>query len=116
MAVRTCFDFLRKHQRNRETPASELGDRDRDWLEHVAAITPDDPGEAEGARLAVHKILEQLTPADRLVIQLLEIEDRSVKEVAAITGWSAVAVKVRAFRARAVMRRILTKFPALRQL
>jgi len=32
---------------------------------------------------------------------LLEIEDRSVKEIAQLTGWSVPLVKVRAFRARA---------------
>jgi RNA polymerase sigma-70 factor (ECF subfamily) len=41
------------------------------------------------------------------VIQLLEIEDRSVKEIADLTGWSVPLVKVRAFRARGEMRKIL---------
>ena len=45
----------------------------------------------------------------RLVITLLEIEDRSVKEIAQLTGWSVPLVKVRAFRARAEMRKILAK-------
>jgi RNA polymerase sigma-70 factor, ECF subfamily len=43
------------------------------------------------------------------VIQLLEIEDRSVKEIAEITGWSVPLVKVRAFRARGEMRKILAR-------
>src|SRR5437762_4722684 len=34
----------------------------------------------------------------RLVITLLEIEDRSVKEISKLTGWSVPLVKVRAFR------------------
>jgi len=42
-----------------------------------------------------------------MVITLLEIEGRSVKEIAEITGWSTPLVKVRAFRARAKMRSIL---------
>jgi RNA polymerase sigma-70 factor (ECF subfamily) len=44
-----------------------------------------------------------------LVITLLEIEERSVKEIAEITGWSVPLVKVRAFRARSEMRKILAK-------
>jgi RNA polymerase sigma-70 factor (ECF subfamily) len=40
---------------------------------------------------------------------LLEIEDRSVKEISKLTGWSVPLVKVRAFRARAEMRKILAK-------
>ena len=53
--------------------------------------------------------MEQLTPAARMVITLLEIEDRSVKEIAQLTGWSVPLVKVRAFRARGEMRKILAK-------
>jgi RNA polymerase sigma-70 factor (ECF subfamily) len=40
---------------------------------------------------------------------LLEIEERSVKEIAQITGWPVALVKVRAFRARAQMRKILAR-------
>src|SRR5580704_12201650 len=32
LAVRTCYDFLRGHQRNRETTFSELTDTEDDWL------------------------------------------------------------------------------------
>ena len=55
------------------------------------------------------RILEELTPAARLIITLLEIEDRSIKEISRLTGWSLPLVKVRAFRARAEMRRVLAK-------
>jgi RNA polymerase sigma-70 factor (ECF subfamily) len=51
--------------------------------------------------------LSRLSPSARLVITLLEIEGRSVREIAGLTGWSAPLVKVRAFRARAEMRRLL---------
>jgi RNA polymerase sigma-70 factor (ECF subfamily) len=57
----------------------------------------------------VDKVLSQLSPPARLVITLLEIEERPVKEIAELTGWSVPLVKVRAFRARAEMRKILTK-------
>src|SRR5512140_3535836 len=33
LAVRTCYDFLRGHQRNRETTFSELSEPESDWLE-----------------------------------------------------------------------------------
>jgi RNA polymerase sigma-70 factor (ECF subfamily) len=57
----------------------------------------------------VDRILEALSPAARLVITLLEIEDRSIKEIAVLTGWSIPLVKVRAFRARAEMKKVLAK-------
>jgi RNA polymerase sigma-70 factor (ECF subfamily) len=109
MTVRTCYDFLRGHQRNRESSFSEISEPEQDWLEKFVA----DPGsaaeDADAARLLVNRVLEKLPPPARLVIQLLEIEDRSVKEIAQLTGWSVPLVKVRAFRARAEMRKILTR-------
>jgi RNA polymerase sigma-70 factor (ECF subfamily) len=109
LAVRTCYDFLRAHQRNRESSFSEISEPEEDWLERFVA----DPGsaaeEADAARLLIERVLERLSPAARLVITLLEIEDRSVKEIAEITGWSVPLVKVRAFRARAEMRKILSR-------
>jgi RNA polymerase sigma-70 factor (ECF subfamily) len=109
MTVRTCYDFLRGHQRNRESAFSELSEPETDWLERFVA----DPGsaaeDADAAKLLVGRVLEKLSPPARLVITLLEIEDRSVKEIAELTGWSVPLVKVRAFRARSEMRKILAK-------
>jgi RNA polymerase sigma-70 factor (ECF subfamily) len=109
MTVRTCYDFLRGHQRNRESSFSELSAPETDWLERFVA----DPGsaaeDADAARLLVARVLEKLSPPARLVITLLEIEDRSVKEIAELTGWSVALVKVRAFRARGEMRKFLAK-------
>jgi RNA polymerase sigma-70 factor (ECF subfamily) len=59
--------------------------------------------------LLVARILEQLSPPARLIITLLEIEDRSIREIAELTGWSVPLVKVRAFRARAEMKKLLAK-------
>ena len=39
------------------------------------------------------------------VITLYELEDRSLREVAELTGWSETRVKVRAFRARQALKR-----------
>jgi RNA polymerase sigma-70 factor (ECF subfamily) len=109
MAVRTCYDFLRSHQRNRESSFSELSEPEEDWLDRFVA----DPGsaaeDADAARTLVKRALEKLSPEARLVIQLLEIEDRSVKEIATLTGWSVPLVKVRAFRARREMKKILAR-------
>ncbi|HWD94455.1 MAG TPA: sigma-70 family RNA polymerase sigma factor [Verrucomicrobiae bacterium] len=109
LAVRTCYDFLRSHQRNRESAFSDLSEPEDDWLErfvHQPAVARED---ADAARQLVQRVLQYLPPPARLVITLLEIEDRSVKEISRLTGWSVPLVKVRAFRARAEMRKILAK-------
>ncbi len=107
MTVRTCYDFLRSHQRNRETTLTDLSDPEVDWLERFAASPEDNSKNTDAARALVDRVLAQLSPEARLVITLLEIEDRSVKEIAQLTGWSVPLVKVRAFRARAQMKKIL---------
>lgn len=109
LAVRTCFDFLRGHQRNRETSFSELSGPDEDWLERFVNQPSASAEDAEAARQLVERVLAQMSPAARLVLTLLEIQNRSVKEISRLTGWSAPLVKVRAFRARKEMRRILSK-------
>src|SRR5437588_8902696 len=81
LAVRTCYDFLRSHQRNRETAFSELTENEGDWLEHFAKDPGNADERADAARQLINRILDQLSAPARLVITLLEIEDRSVKEI-----------------------------------
>jgi RNA polymerase sigma-70 factor (ECF subfamily) len=109
LAVRICFDFLRGHKRNREMAFSELSEPEEDWLDRVVTNPEDAPENAAAARQLVQRVLEQLSPAARLVITLLEIEERSVKEISQLTGWSVPLVKVRAFRARAEMKKYLAR-------
>jgi RNA polymerase sigma-70 factor (ECF subfamily) len=109
MTVRTCYDFLRGHQRNRESSFSDLTEPENDWLDRFVTAPETAAENVEAARLLIGRVLERLSPPARLVITLLEIEDRSVKEISKLTGWSVPLVKVRAFRARAEMRKILAK-------
>ncbi len=72
---------------------------------------PDPASEAdltpEHARLILDQALARLSPEDRLIITLLELEDRPVREIAELTGWGESRVKVRAFRARKALKRII---------
>ena len=101
MTVRTCYDFLRGHKRNRESSFTDLSEPENDWLERFVTAPETATDNADAAKMLVERVMEKLSPEARLVITLLEIEDRSVKEIAELTGWSAPLVKVRAFRARA---------------
>lgn len=96
VAVRTCYDYLRRNRPDRALVPL-------DGRELRAADNPS----ADQARELVEFALQQLPPADRLVITLLELEELSVAEIAALTGWSVANVKVRAFRARQRMKQIL---------
>src|SRR5271155_908581 len=80
MTVRTCYDFLRGHQRNRESAFSELSEPEDDWLERFT-VAPESVSEnSDAAKLLIERVMEKLSPSARLVITLLEIENHSVKE------------------------------------
>lgn len=109
VTVRTCYDFLRAHQRTRESSFTDLTSEETDWLERFR-VDPDGADErAAAARSLVERLMDALSPEFRLVIQLLEIEERSIKEIHEMTGWSIPLIKVRAFRARAAMRKALAR-------
>jgi len=107
LAVRTCLDNLRAERRRPEQRWADLGEESVAWLNYVL-LAKDAPPDASpaAAREMLEKLLEQLPPKDRLVINLLDLEGRSVKEISQITGWSVTLVKVRAFRARRRLRSI----------
>jgi len=103
IAIRTCYDALRKRRRERgNVPLDEIHYQ-------IAAESGEDFMAAEHARTLLEKGMAELKPAERLVITLLELEEKSVKEVAQLAGWSETNVKVRAFRARQKLKRFLEK-------
>lgn len=104
LAVRTCYDHLRSHQRNREEASG--GEQELDLVASGSNTRsePSTPTDAAGAKALVDEVLRRLPAAHRLVLTLLELEERSVREIADLTGWSIPLVKVRAFRARAAFR------------
>jgi RNA polymerase sigma factor (sigma-70 family) len=61
-------------------------------------------------------LLDLLQPVERLIIDLLYLQERSVAEIQEITGWSAARIKVRAFRARQKMKNQLAKISAKEKL
>ena len=104
LAVRTCYDHLRRHQRNREEASG--GEQELDLMASAYGTGPEQTPLADpaAAKALVEAVLERLPPAHRLVLILMELEERSVREIADLTGWSVPLVKVRAFRARAAFR------------
>ena len=107
IAVTTCIDHLRAQKRRPELRWADLSEREAEVLD--SAITAENevaPDDALEARELVQKLLGQLKPEDRLVIQCLDLEQKSVAEISALTGWNQTLVKVRAFRARRKLQRL----------
>jgi len=101
VAVTTCLDALRAEKRRPEWRMADLGEQEAEWLEYVTGDTTDEaPVDGLAAREVLTKLLQMLSADDRMVISLLDLELKSVAEIAELTGWGTSKVKVKAFRAR----------------
>jgi RNA polymerase sigma-70 factor (ECF subfamily) len=63
---------------------------------------------AEAAEM-LHRLLAMLPAADRLVLTFMYFDDCNISEIAALTGWNAAMVKMRLYRARNRLRKIIKR-------
>jgi len=110
IAVNTCLNQIESERVRPELRQADLSEEQAAVIESMAA-SPDElgPDEKFASRQLVEHLLESLKPAERLVIDLMYLQSRSVDEIRKVTGWSGTLVKVRAFRARNKMRAQLEK-------
>lgn len=107
IAVTTCIDQLRAQKRRPEFRWADLSENEAEVLGNVMTDERDVlPGDALAARELVQKLLAQLNPDDRLVIQWLDLEQKTIAEISRLTGWNQTLVKVRAFRARRKLQKL----------
>jgi RNA polymerase sigma factor (sigma-70 family) len=102
IALHTCYDALR---RQRARPLLNFSDLNASESHFLASCASEQAAETaatdgESARELLDKLLATLKPDQQLAIRLLDLEERSVREIAEITGWSLSKVKVTALRAR----------------
>lgn len=107
IAVTTCIDQLRAQKRRPEFRWADLSQNEAEVLDTVLSDEKTEtPSDAMAAHELVHKLLGQLGPEDRAVIRMLDLEQKSVAEIAALTGWGQSMIKVRAFRARRKLQKL----------
>jgi len=107
IAVTTCIDQLRAQKRRPEFRWADLSEDQADMLDNVLSDEREAiPGDALAARELVEKLMAQLKPDDRLVIQLLDLEQKTLVEISELTGWNQTLIKVRAFRARRKLQKL----------
>jgi RNA polymerase sigma-70 factor (ECF subfamily) len=101
IAVNTCINQIRAEKSRPELRHADLSEEQATFIESLSVAEEEtSPERAFVARDLVEQLLAKLKPAERLVIDLLYLQQKSVAEIQSITGWSAPLVKVRAFRAR----------------
>lgn len=113
ITVTTCINILRSAKRETELTVNALSDDESDWLEQqmsdAATAKHQNAEEQLIAADLVNRVLETMSPDDRLVLTLIDGEGYAIREISEMTGWSESKVKVQAFRARRRMREATEK-------
>ena len=113
IAVRTCYDFWRKHSKSREFPVSHFTEQHQVWLEEALFENSSQSFDGNACQKEAQEVLDwaldRLSAEDRMVLELVYLEGHSVKEAARLLGWSAANVKVRSFRSRKKLYNLLSK-------
>lgn len=112
LAVRTCYDFWRANRRA-DVPVSALTEGQAEWLDRALSAESEEQFRVQAERRESLELLDwglaQLSAENRLVLTLVALDGRSVREAADLLGWSVVNVKVRCHRARQALRRVLSE-------
>ena len=106
VTVNTCLNQMRREKARPEVRLADLTETEAGVIESLAAAPSElVASDQVAAGELVEKLLAGLRPPDRLLMRLMYLEGRNVEEISKLTGWSRALVKVRAFRARAVLRK-----------
>ena len=102
ITVNECYDYLRKKRVRKLVYESDFSEEDSLRMENNESAseqsTPIDTRLSQ--RDFLMKILEKLSPDDRSLLMLKEVEGHSVDELSQMTGMNENTIKVKLFRAR----------------
>src|SRR3954463_7049222 len=113
IAVNTCINQIQAEKARPELREADLNEEQAAVVRNLAATAQElGPDESLTSRQLVEHLMKALKPAERLVIDLLYLQQQSVAEIRRLTGWSGALVKVRAFRARQKMKQTLSNLTA----
>src|SRR6266700_1003354 len=113
IAINTCLNQIESERVRPELRHTDLSEEEQAVVENLATSSSElAPDQRFASRQLVEHLLAALKPVERLAIDLLYLQGRSVEEIHKITGWSTALIKVRAFRARQKMKEQLARISA----
>jgi RNA polymerase sigma-70 factor (ECF subfamily) len=110
IAVNTCLNELRSEKVRPELRWADLNEDEASALDRVLEQKEEASADEQSAtRELAAKLLQTLSPLDRAILTMIDLEGRTVAEAAEATGSNAGVVKIRAFRARRKLRKELER-------
>ena len=110
LTLNVCLKALRSRKRRPELRWTDLYEEERGVAEKLLQEPEREAADAADTKALLHRMMESLDAKDRMVLTLLHLEEKSLKDIEALTGWSSVIIRMRAYRAR---RRLRKMFEAL---
>jgi RNA polymerase sigma-70 factor (ECF subfamily) len=98
IATRVGYRFWKRQARQRQFKPMEM-------TREIAASAQE--ADAREMQTMAHRLLDRLSPEDRLVLTLLYFDQCSTETIARRLGWTHAMVKMRAYRARKRLRTIV---------
>jgi RNA polymerase sigma-70 factor (ECF subfamily) len=106
IAINTCINQIQAEKARPELREADLSVEQLAVVQQMATTTGElAPDQRFASRELVEHLMLALKPAERLVIDLLYLQQKSVTDIQELTGWSKALVKVRAFRSRQKMKK-----------
>jgi len=107
IAYNTGYDFFRKNSRNPASIATDNAEENEAALERLSV----NPRQRKGYEMMeqAQKALALLSAEERTLLTLQYLEERSLAEIADQFGWGLSKTKVKSFRARNKLRKLLIK-------
>ena len=110
IAINTCRNALSAERVRPELRRADLSEEQEAVVDALAATDEEiGPDQQLASRDLAERLLSLLKPAERLLVDLMYLQGKSVEQIAKLTGWSKPLVKVRAFRIRRKLREHLSR-------
>lgn len=104
ITTNTCLDLLRSQKRKPENLLEDVG-----ALEHLVSERERSSEDRLIEKDLADKLLAHVAADDRALLHMLYSEEMSMAEIASQFGWSISKTKIRAWRARHSLRRVIKR-------
>jgi RNA polymerase sigma-70 factor, ECF subfamily len=108
ITINECYDHLRRNRSRRLFCLSEISEAESRQLDRSPSRELPPDRQAELGQI-VSLLLEKVSPDERALLIMKEVEGYSIQDLARVFGWNQNTVKVKLFRARRRLAQVARK-------